>query len=188
MSRAERICARAEARVEEICRAFPPINPPPQYWLMSDAGPDYCRECVIIARGKEFELGPLITESEYRFCRSDWEDAYFEGIDGGRDIEGESASHCSRCGKTLSYILTDYGAESEALYWLECPADYMNDETSYGLDRLALNLYHGMERKRLLMICAVVGQTYRLFKAPEERAQLCSPTSPTLTEKETTPC
>lgn len=170
MNRATQIVQRAERRVAEICEAIPPINPPPQYWLMSDAGTDYCRGCVIVARGHEFELGPLLIESTDWYHRDDWQDAYFEGIDGGRDIEGESASNCSRCGKTLSYILTDYGAEQEALYWLECPADQMNGETSYGLDRLGLNLYEGMERRRLLLICAVVGHTYRRFLATLEKA------------------
>lgn len=163
VTRAELICARAEARVAEICEAFPPLKPGPQYWLDSDAGPDYCLSCVIVARGWEFELGPLIVERPW-FRRDDWEDAYWEGIDGGFDIESENAASCTRCGATLQYTLTDYGAQQEASYWLESPVAYMNEETSYGLDRLALNLYHGMERKRLLMICAVVGQTYRTFK------------------------
>lgn len=163
MIRDKAIADRTRARADEICAAIPPIKPGPQYWLMSDAGPDYCRPCVIVARGHEFELGPLIVERPW-FRRDDWEDAYWEGIDGGFDIESENAASCDRCGCTLQYTLTDYGAEQEASYWLESPVAHMNGETSYSLDRLTLNLYHGMARKRLLMICAVVGQTYRTFK------------------------
>lgn len=164
--REEQIVARAESRVEEICNAHPPITPGAQYWLDSDAGPNYCRVCVVHARGWEFELGPLIVTHPWH-RRDDWEDAYWEGIDGGFDLESENAASCDRCGCTLQYTLTDYGAEQEASYWLESPVAVMNGETSYGLDRLALNLYHGMKRKRLLMICAVVGQTYRTFKGAE---------------------
>lgn len=166
MSRVNAVVARARARVDEICAAVPISNPGMQYWLMSDAGPDYCRACVMVARGKEFELGPLIIESEYQFYRNDWEEVYFEGIDGGRDVEGESASHCTRCGEKLSYILTDYGAESEALYFLEAPVTVINPDVSYDLYRLVLNLFEGMDRsRRLLSIAAAIGQSYRTFKA-----------------------
>lgn len=163
MTRAALIAERTRSRADEICAAIPPSKPGPQYWLESDAGPDYCRPCVIVARGKEFELGPLIAESE-RWRRDDWQDAYFDGIDGGRDIESDNAAHCSRCGISLSYILTDYGAEQEASYWLEAPLVEIRPDDSYDLDRLVLNVWEGMNRRRLLLIAAAVGQAYRLFK------------------------
>lgn len=163
MSRAALIVARANSRVEEICAAFPPIQPGPQYWLESDAGPNYCRDCAIVARGWEFELGPLLSQSDRWYNRSDWEDCYLDGIDGGRDIESDSAAACNRCGKTLSYILTDYGAEQEASYYLEAPLIELRGEDSYALDRLTLNMFDGMSRDRLLMIAAAVGQAYRLL-------------------------
>lgn len=164
MTRAGLIVDRTRARVDEICRAIPPSKPGPQYWLESDAGPDYCRPCVIVARGWEFELGPLLVEPDHWYQRDDWHDAYFEGIDGGRDIESDNAAHCSRCGTGLSYILTDYGAETEATYWLEAPLVEIGPDDSYDLDRLTLNLFEGMQRRRLLAIAAAVGQAWRLFK------------------------
>lgn len=163
MSRAEAIAERTRSRANEICKAIPPIKPGPQYWLESDAGPNYCRKCVRIARGWEFELGPLLVEPKW-YDRDEWMDAFMEGIDGGRDLESDSASSCDICGATLQYILTDYGADEEARYFLEAPLVEIRDEDSYALDRLTLNVWHGMNRKRLLMISAAVGQAYRLFK------------------------
>lgn len=165
MNRARLIADRTRARADEISAAIPPAKPGPQYWLESDAGPDYCRPCVIVARGWEFELGPLLIEPDHWYQRDDWHDAYFEGIDGGRDIESDNASHCSRCGVGLSYILTDYGADQEASYWLEAPLIEITPADSYDLDRLTLNVFEGMTRSRLLVIAAAVGQAYRLFKA-----------------------
>lgn len=165
MNRATLIAERTSARAAEICAAIPPIKPGPQYWLTSDAGPDYCRPCVIVARGHEFELGPLLVEPDYWWDRDDWHEAYFEGIEGGRDIESDNAAHCSRCGENLSYILTDYGAEQEASYWLDAPLIQITPADSYDLERLTLNVFDGMARRRLLTIAAAVGQAYRLFQA-----------------------
>ena len=151
-------------RCPSLCEAVPPIDPPPQYWLESDAGPSYCRDCAIVARGWEFELGPLLTTPRW-YERDEWADAYWEGIDGGRDIESECAESCDRCGCTLSYILTDYGVEAEAYYHRECPLVTIRDEDSYALDRLALNVFGGMNRAHLLAVAIAVNQAYRLLPA-----------------------
>lgn len=165
MTRDGLIVERTRERANEISKAIPWETPGPQYWLMSDAGEDYCHPCVMVARGREFELGPLIAEGEHWYQRDDWQDAFLDGIDGGRDIESDNACHCARCGVILSYILTDYGAENEAICWLDSPVASIGPVDAYELDRLTLNLFDGMARRRLLVIAAAVGQTYRTFKA-----------------------
>lgn len=153
------IATRIRERVWEICKAVPPIEPPAVYWLIRDASCSYCRECVIIARGREFELGPLLTPSEW--IRSEWENVFFEGIDGGFDLESESTEACEICGRTLSYILTDYGLEAELSYHADLPIGDIRDEDSYALDRLALNVFGGMKRTNLLGVAIVVNRAFR---------------------------
>lgn len=168
--REELIYERMSQRLSAIMEAVPPINPPAQYWLDSDAGPSYCWNCVIIARGREFELGPLLTRPEW-YERDKWEDAYFEGIDGGFDTSSDSSAACDICRKTLSYILTDYGVEQEMDYFRECPLVELRDEDTYALDRLALNIWEGSSRKDILGAAIVVNQAYRLLRAHLEQAR-----------------
>ena len=153
------IAARIHERVMAIRKAVPPIEPPAIYWLSSDASESYCWDCAIIARGREFELGPLLTPSEW--IRSEWENVHFEGIDGGFDLESESTEACAICGRTLSYILTDYGLEAELSYHADLPIGDIRDEDSYALDRLALNVFGGMKRANLLGVAIVVNRAFR---------------------------
>ena len=123
---------------EKVCKYAAGFRPPVQYWLESDGGPSYCRACAIAARGKEFELGPLIKDVEW-FERDGWENAYFEEIScyaDGCAGESDGASTCYTCGKTLDYWLTDYGIGIELDYWAECQMSNDLPEIAYSLDRL----------------------------------------------------
>ena len=162
-SRSAWIAARIDERLAIIRAAVPPLNPPAAFWLDSDAGPSYCRRCVRIARGQEFDLGvPLEDVPFYR--RDEWEDAFWEGIDGGFDTESDTTLACDICGQTLSYILADYGVDSEVAYYREAPLVAVRDEDSYALDRLALNIWEGAPRRRILGVSIAVNQAYRLVQ------------------------
>ncbi|WP_138921228.1 hypothetical protein [Novosphingobium pentaromativorans] len=161
--RASLVLLRMEERLAAICAAVPPINPGLQYWLDSDAGPSYCRKCVIAARGREFELGPPLEDAPF-YRRTDLEDAFHDGIDGGFDTTSDSTSACETCGTTLSYILTDYGVEQEINYYREAPICALRDEDSYALDRLALNIWEGSPRHMILGALVAVNQAWRLLQ------------------------
>lgn len=155
---------RAEERLAAILETVPPIEPGPQFWLDSDAGPSYCRPCAIIARGREFEFGPPLEDKPF-YRRTDVEDAFFGGIDGGFDTTSYSTAACAVCGKTLSYILTDEGVRQEIDYYRETPLCALRDEDSYALDRLALNLWEGAARDMILGVTVAVNQAWRLLSA-----------------------
>jgi hypothetical protein len=155
----ERLCA--------IYAAVPPIDPPASYWLDSDAGPSYCKKCVKIARGKEFDLGaPIVDEVSYNW--DDWVGAFYDGIDGGFDTHSDSTQACEICGCTLSYILSDYGVDEEIEYYLESPIVELRPEDSYALDRLTLNIWGGGSRKKIVGAAAIVNRAWRLLQAPSE--------------------
>lgn len=160
--RAELVWKRAEQRLADLELAYPSIRPPAAFWLVSDAGPSYCRPCAVKARAKELKLDkPPQDGPSYR--RSDKGDEFFEGIDGGFDTNSEHAEHCDTCGDTLSYILTDYGVDAELDYIAEAPITELNGETSYSLDRIALNIWPGANRKRLLGVSAAIASVWRLL-------------------------
>ncbi|NIJ37884.1 hypothetical protein FHR22_002587 [Sphingopyxis panaciterrae] len=122
-----------------VCRHSFERNPPSQHWLESDAGTSYCWDCAVVARGREFELGPLLTISPW-YSRNDWQEAFFAGIDGGdwySAIE-DGTKRCDRCGCTLHYWLTDYGLDEEIAYWRDVDFADASDtqETAYAIDRL----------------------------------------------------
>jgi len=167
--RAELIVDRINDRLDAIHKAVPPIRPPAAFWLDSDAGPSYCRKCAVIARGREFELGPLLVDG-LTYDRSEWEDLFFEGIDGGFDTTSDSAAACDICGRTLSYILTDYGVESEIAYYREAPLCAVRDEDTYALDRLCLNVYEGSTRSQILGAAIAVNQAFRILSHPADTA------------------
>ena len=168
-TREKLIAKRIRDRVWAICEAVPPIKPEAAHWLDSDAGPSYCWECAIIARGMEFELGPLLHPKEWYFERGEWEERFFEGIDGGFDTESDHTETCELCRKTLSYILTDYGVESEIDYYREAPLIAVRDEDSYALDRLALNIWPGSSRQQILGVAMAVNQAWRLVRENIDR-------------------
>lgn len=159
--RAQLLCDRIHDRLHVVCQAVPPIRPEAAYWLDSDAGPSYCHACVRVARGREFELGPLLAEPAW-YDRDEWCDAFFDGIDGGFDTTSDSTQYCEICRKTLSYILTDYGVEEEMSYFRENPLVIVRDEDSYALDRLTLNIYSGSSRHTILGVALAVNQAFRL--------------------------
>jgi hypothetical protein len=64
------------------------------------------------ARGAEFDLGVPLTP--HRWHRTDLENAFWEGIGGTIDGNSDNTEACDTCGKTLSYILTDYGVEQNS--------------------------------------------------------------------------
>ncbi len=157
------IANRLNDRLWRICEVVPPIQPGPQFWLESDAGPSYCWPCAIKARAEEFGFGIPLHDSNRWCCETDLEEAFYEGIDGGRDLEGDSTQHCDTCGTTLSYILTDYGVDEEVGYWLENPLCEVRAEDTYALDRLALNIWEGAKRSQILGVSAAVNQAWRLL-------------------------
>lgn len=161
-AREELIVRRMEGRLAALYDVIPPLRPDAAYWLNSDGGPSYCSRCVRIARGKEFDLGAPLEEVPYH-RRDEWEDAFYEGIDGGFDTTSDSAQACEICGCTLSYILTDYGVEEEVGYYREAPLCELRDEDSYALNRLALNIWPGAPRHQILGVSMAVGQAYRLL-------------------------
>lgn len=164
--RAELIVRRMEERLHVIMDRVSRIKPECAYWLDSDAGPSYCRKCVILARGREFELGPPLVDEEWYF-RDDLMDAFYSGIDGGFDTTSDSTQACNTCGKTLSYILSDYGVEQEIEYYREAPLCQVRDEDSYALDRLTLNIWPGEKRHMILGVAMAVNQAYRLTHPTE---------------------
>lgn len=168
-ARARLVVQRMTARLDEIMTAIPPIKPGAAYWLDSDCFPSYCRECVQIARGNEFCLGRPISE-ERAHWRDEWQDAFWEGIDGGFDTTSDSTAACEICGCTLSYILTDEGVRTEVDYYREEPLAVLRDEDSYALDRLTLNVYEGSLRRMVLDVAIIVGQAWRLLKQMERSA------------------
>lgn len=166
-NREKLLCARITERLDVVEKAVPKIEPEAAHWLDSDSGPSYCWECAIVARGREFELGPLLTRPKW-FERDEWECAYFDGIDGGFDTESDSTIACEICGKTLSYILTDYGIESEIEYYREAPLIVVRDEDSYALDRLVLNVFEGSKRHMILGVAIAVNKAFRLIQSEED--------------------
>lgn len=166
MSRAELVYKRAAERLDAVLCTVPPIQPGAQYWLDSDCSPSYCRRCVVFARGEEFEFGPPLSDRPF-YLRTDLERLFYEGIDGGFDTESDSTSACELCRETLSYILTDYGVQSEFEYYRESPLCEVRDEDSYALDRLALNIWEGAEPGMILSLAVVVNQAWRLIENKE---------------------
>lgn len=121
-----------------VCGAAPYLDPPPLHWLESDASASYCRECVIQARGKEFDLGRPLADPDW-FNRSEWEDAFFDGIRGHPyRCAGESdiPESCHTCGVTLDYWLTDYGISEEIDHWSNSEMSGDLSEVAYNIDRL----------------------------------------------------
>lgn len=158
------IVERMEARLAEICKAVPPIDPPAQYWLRSDNCCEYCWPCAVKARADEFGLGMPIYDQHYRWHRTDLEDAFYDGIDGGFDCNDDHTVCCETCRRTLSYILTDYGVDEEIGYYRDQPIAVVRDEDSYALDRLALNIWPGDKAARILGVCIAVNQAWRLIR------------------------
>jgi hypothetical protein len=121
-----------------VCSAAPWLDPPAQYWLESDCCPSYCREHAIAARGREFELGPLLVDSNWH-QRDDWEDAFFQGIQADPDCcpgTHDSTAACYTCGKTLGYWLTDEGIKQELEHWSDAEISGDWSEIAYNIDRL----------------------------------------------------
>ena len=121
-----------------VCKVAPELDPPAQHWLESEASASYCRQCAIAARGKEFELGPLLEANEW-YERDAWQDAFFAGIAAyAHRCAGESdiTEACDTCGVTLDYWLTDYGIKEELAYWADAEMSENLSEIAYNLDRL----------------------------------------------------
>jgi hypothetical protein len=121
-----------------VCSAAPWLDPPAQYWLESDCSASYCRKCAIAARGREFELGPLLVDSDWH-QRDDWEDAFSAGISGyahGCPSESDITETCATCGVTLAYWLTDYGIKQELDHWADAEMSGDWSEIAYNIDRL----------------------------------------------------
>lgn len=123
----------------ELIALAPPIDPPALHWLNSDATFSYCWNCAIVARGREFELGPLLVVS--RWHPDEWERRFFEGIDGGFDgAPSDHPERCEICGCTLRHTLSDYGVAEEITHYLAHPAAAVSAEQAYAIERICLNL------------------------------------------------
>lgn len=129
-------------------------NPDPQYWLMSDAGTSHCFECAVKARAEEIGLGPLLDPNKPSYLRTEYEDVYFEGIDGGDwySAENDGAAYCSTCGTLLHYWLTDYGIDEELADFEESEFGDGLYEIAYGLDRLFELTPDDPRRKRVRVL------------------------------------
>lgn len=139
----ERAVAQLYRVSREIMAMVPPIDPPPQYWLDSDATFSYCYPCARKARATELGLAEPPAERDW-FERSEADEEFEDGIDGGAWYSGESDSTvaCQTCGETLRYSLTDYGALSEIDHFLEFPVSQqrgIDGETTYALDRMFMH-------------------------------------------------
>lgn len=162
--RALLIIKRINERYHAIASIVPPLQPEPCRWLYSDATESYCKEHAIEARGREFDMGvPFITD---QWRTTPIEEAFYDGIGRHWDGESDTTEQCTTCGKTLSYILTDWGVERELAYWLDEPVAKLDPETVYALDRLCLNVWAGRKRRTLLETAVVIGQAYRLLPTP----------------------
>jgi hypothetical protein len=118
--------------------ATPYLDPTPQHWLKSEESASYCRECAIQARGKEFDLGRPLDDSDW-FNRGAWEDAFFEGIScyaPGCAGESDITEACDTCGRTLDYWLTDHGISEEIDHWANSEMSGDLSEVAYNIDRL----------------------------------------------------
>ena len=126
-------------------------NPEPQYWLMSDAGPSYCWECALKARTDEVGLGPLLDPHKPSYLRTEYEDVYLRGIDGGEwySAENDGSCYCYTCGKLLHYWLTDYGIDEELAGFESSEFGEGLYEIAYGLDRLFELVDDDPRRKRV---------------------------------------
>jgi hypothetical protein len=133
-----------------LSRAAPPIEPGACYWLQSDASESYCREHAIAARAEEFGLGAPLNPDTPAFCRTDLEDAFWDGIGASYDGESDVSENCSKCGETLSHVLTDYGAENELDHFLDCELAPITPTVSYELDRAFLNIGTHSQRINIL--------------------------------------
>jgi hypothetical protein len=152
-------------RAIEVCERVPAVDPPPCYWLHEDASESFCRKHVIEARGREFDLGAPLKDRPH-WERDDWEDAFFEGIGASEGSESDHSEACAVCGATLSYVFTDHGADEELRYWLDSPIIALNGEATYILDRMAMHVWPGAQRRRLVETAAVVNQAWRLLATP----------------------
>ena len=134
----EELRTKLEEAERAIFAMVKPAVPEPACWLDSDAGPSYCFHCAVKARGQEFELGAPIDPDKPSYYRTDMEDAFFQGIDGGYHGQSphDNTERCYTCGKQLAYTLTDYGAGEEADYWLETELTAFTPSEAYALDRL----------------------------------------------------
>jgi hypothetical protein len=157
--RAKLIVNRINERFYELVEKHPRLEPENCCWLHSDAAESYCWEHAIEARAKEFGLGIPLDRPWY--SRTPLEDAFFEEIGSYSDGESDNTEACTKCGKTLSYILTDYGVQSELALTVESPLNELGEESMYLLDRLCLNVWHDMPRRQLLDTAIVVGHAYR---------------------------
>jgi hypothetical protein len=143
---------RLDELENQIVTAVPPVDPPPQYWLSSDASPSYCHDCALKARAEEMGLTeppiePDLYGEQWRTDRGGYETArnvwreFVEGIDGGFDTSGDDSPRaCETCRCTLDYTLTDYGVEEELACFEENPPSSIDAETSFELAQIFLNL------------------------------------------------
>lgn len=88
---------------------------PPLYWRDDDDG-EYCREC----------FGKL-------FPTDDWGDGWGGGA---YNSEQDCCVHCETCGKLLSYVLTDYGAEEELNHFEDNEWDWDAPDDCYHIARM----------------------------------------------------
>lgn len=161
--RARLIAQRVTDQYFEIARAIPPHRPPACYWLESDSCESFCFDHAVEARGREFDLGVPLNPYAPVYLLTDLEQAFYDGIGVTKDGESETSEQCATCGKTLSYILTDYGVAYELEGWLEGPPAKLDPEVVYALDRLCLNIWSGTKRRTLLDVAVVVRRAHRLI-------------------------
>lgn len=118
------------------------IFPPNGYWLISDAGPSYCKACVRQERWEEMgNVGtpPFLERSRFYPERDPIEENIASGIDGGFDAGNhDNTQSCERCGIGLAYWLTHDGILDEIAFYEESPGAWSTDlrAEAYAIDRL----------------------------------------------------
>lgn len=117
---------------------------PACYWFdgdFHDAGEDFCRECARKLVDKKYAEDPKRFEELYGDECETAAERYRAALDGGYDIDHDSPPYCATCGRGLSGLLTEYGADQElAALTADCAPSLDDVEGWAALERAIINL------------------------------------------------
>lgn len=129
-------------------------DPEHPYWFHelpdgseADEGTSYCLDCLKKHFGPTFDYAKHIGD-------------YFGGGYPGYN-ESDGCECCEDCGKLLSYVLTDYGVESELTHYHEYQCFDWNDADScFMLARIAHGIYQNPKQERMLLGILMAGANF----------------------------